>query len=93
MCVWSANGASRPCGRLVGQDRARGGIAKHEGEAFIGISRVERDVGAAGFQDSEQADDDIDGTAHAQTDEFSPFAAPCRIRWCARRLARSLRSP
>ena len=47
------------------------GLANHQGEARFRIVRVERHVPPAGFQHSEQCDEQLDRTFHAHADQHA----------------------
>ena len=53
----------------LGEQHRDGGILEHEGESLFGVARVQRHVGAAGFEDPQQPDDHLDGALGAQSDE------------------------
>jgi hypothetical protein len=44
-------------------------VLEHEGEPLLGVRRVERDVGAAGLEDAEEADHHLEGALDAEADE------------------------
>ncbi len=44
-------------------------VLEHEGEALFGKGRIERDVGAAGFKDAEQADNHLQRSLDANPNQ------------------------
>ena len=51
-------------------DNDRGvGVINDEVETVVGIDRIERDISAASFKNSEDGEDDIDGAVEAESDE------------------------
>ena len=63
--------------RLCDQHR-RAGVFEHEGEALRGVGGVERQIGAAGLEDAEQADDHLERALDAQPDHH--FGADAAAR-------------
>ena len=45
------------------------GILQHEGQPFLGIRGVEREISTAGFEDAEQADHQVQGAVQTNADE------------------------
>ena len=45
------------------------GVFEDEGDALGGIGEVDGEVGAASFDDGEEADDEVDGALHAKADD------------------------
>ena len=56
---------------LPGEEEAGGGIVQHEHQPASGITGVERDVGSAGFEDAQQADDEIEAARTAQANTLT----------------------
>src|SRR5713226_1235481 len=54
---------------LLGEEYGGVGVGEHEGEPLGGVVGVERDVGAAGFEDAEQADHHFEAAFDADADE------------------------
>ena len=52
-----------------GEQHRHLGIFDHQREAVLGIGGIEGNVGSAGFQDSEQADDESFRAAHGDADQ------------------------
>jgi hypothetical protein len=52
----------------VSEEDGDAGIFEHEGEAFDGIGRVEREVGGTGFEDGEGGDEEIETALQAEGD-------------------------
>ena len=67
----AAAGAA-PCRRASAHDAAERGVVRHEGNAFVGIVRIERHVGAAGRHDAEHRGHEVGGARHGEPD---PVAA------------------
>ena len=65
-------------------------LLEHEGQTLRGVGGVEREVGAAGLEDGEEGDDELEGALEAEGDEGRRgrrrgSAAGGRGHWSARR--------
>ena len=63
------------------------GVGQHEGEALGWIVGVERQVGGAGFEDTEERDHHVERALDAEAEVVSG-PAPRARRWCASWFAR-----
>jgi hypothetical protein len=52
--------------RRLADQHGAAGIGQHEAEPFAGVMRIERQVGAAGLEDAEQADHHLRRALHQQ---------------------------
>ena len=55
--------------RGLGNHQASTSVIQHEGDALWGIGGIERQVGAAGFEDAEQPDHHLQRALDAQADD------------------------
>ena len=53
----------------LGKQDLEPGIPHHEGQAFLGVLRVERDITATGLQDSQEPLDGLQGSLHTNPDQ------------------------
>ena len=61
-------GAVRSSSARLGDQHRDAGILEHEGEALCGIGGIERQIGAAGFENAEQPDHHLQRALDAQPD-------------------------
>ena len=54
---------------LLGDDNGDARVREHEGESLLREGRVERQIGAAGLENAQQADDHLQRAFHANTHE------------------------
>ena len=52
----------------MGEDQAGLAVFEHEGQSLGGVVRIEGDVGCAGLEDGQEADDHLDGALQADGD-------------------------
>ena len=65
----------------LGEEHGGARVFEDESDALGGIGEVEREVGAAGFEDGEEADDEFGGALHAEADDdFRPDAERAQMR-------------
>ncbi len=55
--------------RGLRDQEARAGVCQHEGEAVFWVIRIERQVGGAGLEDTEERDHHVEGALDAQPDD------------------------
>src|SRR5215210_3873375 len=55
--------------RTIGKHNAPAGASDHEGKPFGGIIRVERQIGAAGFENAKEPYQHVEGALNAETDD------------------------
>ena len=73
-------------GKLFGEvalgEKHRGlGVGEDESEALGRVGEVDGEVGAAGFEDGEEADDEVEGALHAKADDdFGADAEGAQMR-------------
>ena len=64
----------------MGQQHRRPGIGDQKGQALLGRGRIECEIGAAGFEDAEQGDEQIERALHTQGDgDLRPDAQPAQV--------------
>ena len=65
---WSRHARRSARAVPTGSPARRRRIREHEGQAVLRIARVERQIGAAGLENAEQADQHLQRTLKAQAD-------------------------
>ena len=53
---------------LLGEQDLDLGVVEHEGEPVFGIGQIKGNIGGAGFENTEEADDEVEGAVGADTD-------------------------
>ncbi len=66
--------------RGLRDQEGRAGVGQHEGEAVFWIIRIERQVGGAGLEDTEERDHHVEGALDAQPhDGLGPGAERAQV--------------
>jgi hypothetical protein len=64
----------------LGDEQRHLRILKHKGQTFLGIGGVERHIGAAGFEDAQQPDQQIQGSLDTHPHpHIRPDAQPTQV--------------
>src|SRR6185503_20481205 len=53
---------------LLGEQDLDLGVVEHEGEPVFGVGQIKGNIGGAGFENAEEADDEVEGAVGADTD-------------------------
>ena len=53
---------------LLGEQDLDLGVVQHEGEPVFGVGQIKGDISGAGFENTEQADDEVEGAVGTDAD-------------------------